>query len=50
MCLCRYHYGKFSAVRANEAAKLDTDEETALIPEDTKVEGQRVRSWGGDSK
>jgi hypothetical protein len=50
----RYHYGKFAAARANEAAKLDIDEEVAQpLTDDSKSQavqqdGYRTRgSWSG---
>lgn len=53
-CFIRYHYGKFAAARANEAAKLDIDEEVAQpLTDDSKSQavqqdGYRTRgSWSG---
>lgn len=52
--ITRYHYGKFAAARANEAAKLDIDEEVAQpLTDDSKSQamqqdGYRTRgSWSG---
>lgn len=54
---CRYHYGKITAARAQEAAKLDLDEEEAAVPlkgesaVQQPQEGYRTRgSWAGGDK